>query len=111
MKPASLGQVLASIRRMALSRGYFDWNQTIFPIPFSTREGILLARGTFVGPTPFAPETRAPEDLSRFYYFVFQNEFYKNEHLVVVKHGQARIAEYRVTESGLEPTFGEIPAV
>lgn len=90
-------------------RGYTDFSVEIIPTPYITKEGVLFARGTFRGPTPFAKESRSPEDISEFHFLVVEDENGKT--ILQIDHETARIATFEMADSGLKPIDGDLPHV
>lgn len=89
--------------------GYSDFTVEIVPTPYITKEGTLLARGSFRGPSPFAKESRSPDDISDFHFLVVEDENGKT--ILQIDHETARIATFEMTNDGLKGIDGDLPHV
>jgi len=110
VKDSLLDRAIDKFGEVIEGLGYTDFEFEMVETPFETNRGVLLAKGTFKGPSPFGKESRAPKDISEFAINIAYDEKLDSAY-IEVKHEAALIATYQIKEDGIELIDGDIPHV
>ena|SRR5947207_2214155 len=105
-----LDTALDSFGKYVEDLGYTDYEFEVIETPYETHRGELQAKGGFKGPSPFTKETRPPEDISDYTFFLIHDERVDSD-IIRVKHENAILATFELSGGKLELTDGDLPHV